>query len=332
MPLRSLFVVSPAYNEAESLPRFLTALADVAGHSFAAAGLHVELVLVDDGSTDASASTALQSARALQAHLTVSLIQLSRNFGQQAAIQAGLEYAYSRSSAGDCFAIMDSDLQHPPSLLPEMMHALDNGADHVQMLREDPPSLPWVKRATSRAFYSLFRLLARQDLQAGSADFRGLSRPCLEGYLRLSESCRFNRGLFQWIGFQRHTIAYTAPARTHGETKYGIAGMMRFALSGLIQFSSAPLVAISTLIVLASFSVCLVYVVSQVINYLRGGGFVWGWASIMFFIAFWSGALAFNQLLQALYIARIFDEVKRRPVYLIRRIEVEGAGSKEGLG
>jgi len=107
---------------------------------------------------------------------------------------------------------------------------------------------------------------------------------------------------------------------------------MRFALSGLIQFSSAPLVAISTLIVLASFSVCLVYVVSQVINYLRGGGFVWGWASIMFFIAFWSGALAFNQLLQALYIARIFDEVKRRPVYLIRRIEVEGAGSKEGLG
>ncbi|MBI5084040.1 MAG: glycosyltransferase [Acidobacteria bacterium] len=239
-------------------------------------------------------------------------------------MQAGLTDAFQRSSAGDLFIVMDSDLQHPPDLLPSIVTALREGCDHVQMLRREPASLPWTKKAASASFYWVLRHLAGLSLSAGSSDFRGMNRAFLKAYLRLCEVGRFNRGLFHWVGFERRDIVYQAASRAAGGSKYTLRRMAALAITGLTQFSSRPLILLCSAIVLASFLLCSAYVAWEVYRYAHGHRYVLGWPTLIFFITFWSGSIALIQLVTAVYLARVFDEVKRRPAFIVRRSGGDG--------
>lgn len=324
-----MYVVAPAYNESESIPHFISAVCSVAEESCLGDRVRVHLVVVDDGSTDKTYEAIQQGARNPTPSFCVTGIGLSRNFGQQAAIQSGLEWAYERSVEGDLFAVMDSDLQHPPELLSGIVDELRAGADHVQMVRREPESLSWPKRASSAGFYWILRRMSDVALPEGGSDFRGLSRRFLGAYLSLRERGRFNRGLFYWVGFPRKEIAYQARERTSGVTKYNWTKMLSFATTAMVQFSSRPLILLCSIIVAGSFTVCAGYLGFELVRWMGGRQFVLGWPTVIFFISLWSGAIALSQLLLALYVGRIFDEVKGRPVYLVRRVCEPGAENRD---
>jgi dolichol-phosphate mannosyltransferase len=312
-------VVSPAFCEEEVIIPFIEEVSKVAR-------AHPEfgewsLTIVDDGSVDrtldAAASRLLESGNR---PLRLRIVALSRNFGHQAAIQAGLEVAFRNSREGDFFVVLDSDLQHPPELIPQILERLSQGADHVQMIRTDTNQTPFLKRMTSSCFYAVFRWMTGLDLKAGSADFRGMSRRFLAAYLTLTERGRFNRGLFQWLGFPTVHVPYVPRDRAAGQSKYTLRRMIKLAATGLLQFSARPLLLLCTAVLALSFSFCLAYAVYILVQIYQGKPLVPGWLSVMFMITFWSGTLALIQFLIALYIDRIFDEVKSRPVYVIREI------------
>lgn len=315
-------LISAAYCEREGITQFIDAVraAALTDPQF---GEWV-LTIVDDGSPDKTFEAAVSHLnRERTEGFRLRVVALSRNFGQQAAIQAGLEAAYAGASDGDFFVILDSDLQHPPALVPQLLAHIAKGADHVQMVRQDSLRTSAFKRFTSDSFYAFFRQLSGLDLRRGSSDFRAMSWRFLSAYLKLNERGRFNRGLFQWIGFGTVYVPYRCGDRVAGQTKYTFRRMVNFALTGILQFSSKPLILLCAVIVLINWTACVLYVIHTAIRYLQGVELVPGWPSIMFLITFWSGALALIQLLLALYIARVFDEVKGRPIYVVRELQEE---------
>lgn len=321
--------MAPAYNELETLPQFVAALRTLCSADGIGGGMRVHVVVVDDGSTDGTYERIQQCACDSTPFFSVAGIGLSRNFGQQAAIQSGLEWAYERSAEGDLFAVMDSDLQHPPELLPSIVDELLAGADHVQMVRREPRNLSWPRRASSAGFYWILRRMSDVALPEGGSDFRGFSRRFLGAYLSLRERGRFNRGLFYWLGFPRKEIAYQARERAGGATKYGWMKMLALATTAMVQFSSKPLILLCSIIVASSFAICAGYLGFEFIRWLGGRQFVLGWPTVIFFISLWSGAIALSQLLLALYVGRIFDEVKGRPVYVVRRLCESGTATRD---
>jgi glycosyltransferase involved in cell wall biosynthesis len=315
-------LISAAYCEREGIVQFIDAVREIA-LAKPEFGEWI-LTIVDDGSPDKTfEAAASQLNRNRITGFRLRILALSRNFGQQAAIQAGLEAAHSCASEGDFFVVLDSDLQHPPALVPQLLTHLANGADHVQMVRQDSERTSGFKRLTSDGFYALFRSLSGLDLRRGSSDFRAMSWRFLSAYLKLNERGRFNRGLFQWIGFGTVYVPYRCGDRVAGQTKYTLRRMLRLAVTGVLQFSSKPLILMCAVIVLVNGTACVLYVLHTAIRYLRGVQLVPGWPSIMFLVTFWSGALALIQLLLAVYIARVFDEVKGRPIYVVRELQEE---------
>ena len=315
---RTVCIIAPAYNERECISGFISEVQRVHRELLAVNHYECKLVIVDDGSSDRTFEViAAQSAPVSDGFQVIGL-QLSRNFGQQAAIQAGLEYAFHHAAPGSFFVVMDSDLQHPPKLVLSILEQLENGIDHVQMIRHEPAVIPFHKRATSVAFYWFFRKLTGVRIHSGSSDFRGLSYTCLRAYLQLQEKGRFNRGLFHWIGFKRCEIVYQAAERRLGHTKYSLARMLSLGVVGLLQFSSKPLLWICSTTVALSFLFCAAYLCFELVRYLQGVRFAIGWPSLIFFITFWSGAIALSQLVISIYLARLFDEMKGRPIYIVR--------------
>jgi polyisoprenyl-phosphate glycosyltransferase len=309
-----LFVICPCYNEEAALPGVVGRIAA------AIAASDWVLVLVDDGSTDAT--WRVVSELAARSPRTVG-VRLSRNFGHQAAVCAGLDWVMGEGAGvdDDTIAVMDSDGQHPPEELPRLIARRAAGPHHVQMIRRDELSGAGpIKRLTSRFFYHVFSWLSGIPLRAGSSDFRAFSGYFLRQYLRLHEKVRFNRGLFAWMGFRVVYLEYQAAARTAGRTSYSLIRMLRLALRGIVYFSSRPLVLTSALITVTGFIFCGGYLVIETVRILRGATYVAGWPTILFVVTLWGSLLSLTQLLTAIYIARIFDEAKGRPIYLIEQV------------
>lgn len=316
----NLYLVCPCYNEEHALPHFLLSLYQILPLEAQANGyIDTRIILVDDGSFDATGKVIEKSVKR-EAGLSVVGLKLSRNFGHQAAIQAGLEYIYSRYLINDhdTIVIMDSDGQHPPELIKKLLNARAENIHHVQMLRTNSGA-GFFKGITSRSFYWLFRKFSGIPLYSGSSDFRALSGQVAREYLKLSESGRFNRGLFYWLGFSTKSIPYIAPERSHGESKYSVVRMISLALRGLTYFSSRPLVFTLAGITGLGFFACSIYVAIEFVRLLHGVTYVAGWPTVIFAIIFWGSLLSLGQLLTALYVARVFDEVKRRPLYLVEK-------------
>ncbi len=222
-----LSVVAPVYNEEELVEAFVKrACAAVADYTF-------ELVLVNDGSSD---STPELLDRLAAADPRVRVIHLSRNFGHQAALTAGLEHA-----AGDVVAMIDADLQDPPELIPRMIEQWEHGSDVVYAVRKQREGETAFKLATASWFYKLFDKLAQVDLEPNSGDFRLLDRRALDALLSMTERSRFLRGMTVWVGFTQTAVPYERDARTAGETKYTLRKMLRFSLDAIASFSHLPL-------------------------------------------------------------------------------------------
>ena len=321
---QKIFIISPVFDEEEAVGPFIEAVIEIHQKYLTGNNFFTQLVIVDDGSGDKSYSRICMRAESkkkdLPANFLLTGLSLSRNFGQQAALQAGLEYAFEKAPENAFFILMDSDLQHPPQKIPEIVDNLSNGYDHVQVVREETPgSVSLFKGISSHFFYLIFRYLANIDIRGGSSDFRGASYPFIKAYLRLKERGRFNRGLFYWIGFNRKDIYYRPQCRIYGRTKYSARKMSRLAMEAIFQFSSKPLIIGITFIVALSFIFCSIYFGYELYRYFQGHTFVLGWASIIFIITFWGGAISLGQLLLAIYISRIFTEIKRRPIYVINK-------------
>ncbi|MGH2911980.1 MAG: glycosyltransferase family 2 protein, partial [Solirubrobacteraceae bacterium] len=238
-----LSVVAPVYNEEELVEAFVKrACAAVADYTF-------ELVLVNDGSSDRTPDLL---DRLAAADARVRVIHLSRNFGHQAALTAGLEHA-----RGDVVAMIDADLQDPPELIPRMVEQWEGGSDVVYAVRKQREGETAFKLATASWFYKLFDKLAQVDLEPNSGDFRLLDRHALDALLSMTERSRFLRGMTVWVGFTQTAVPYERDARAAGETKYTVRKMVRFSLDAIASFSHLPL-QLATYVGLLSASVAFV--------------------------------------------------------------------------
>jgi glycosyltransferase involved in cell wall biosynthesis len=320
-----LFVIIPAYNEAASLRAFVQELHRVHAAHFANNSL--QLMIVNDGSTDASEALIDELSQAYaQPPFCVGGLHLTKNFGHQGALHAGLSFAFSKSKPSDYFILMDADLQHPPDQLPAMLECLKQGYHHVQMVRRpkagDGRS---IKAFFSRFFYRFFERMTALQLPAGGSDFRGLSYSIVDAFLKLPEVDRFNRGLLWWLGYRRIEIPYDVADRHAGQSKYSWWRMLSLAVTGVTSFSSAPLNLILGASTLFAFVFCLLYFLYECYQFLiLRKPFSIGWPSLVFLVTFWGGLLSLGQLLLAVYVSKIFHETKARPSFIIKSVSQNG--------
>jgi dolichol-phosphate mannosyltransferase len=302
-------VVIPVYNEEKNIVLVFSELCSI----FKNMVYEFRVLFVDDGSTD---STVAQIEELKRSHLNVSFISFSRNFGHQVAVTAGLDHV-----DGDAVIMMDGDLQHPPSLIPKMLAKWQSGFDIVYTIRKDTCAGGFFKTLSSKIYYKIFRFFTGFDMPAGTADFRLFDRQVLEVFKSLNERHRFLRGLSHWVGFKSAAIEYTANERRYGKTKYSFNKMMTLALDGLCSFSIKPLI-IPFFVGLVFFmggalSLALMVWAKLVWNSFAGEG----WIFLIPIVLILSGVnLLFISLL-GLYVGKIFEQGKNRPLYILRRLE-----------
>jgi polyisoprenyl-phosphate glycosyltransferase len=299
---RLLSIVAPVYDEEQLVEEF------VARACAAAADYEFELVIVNDGSSD---STPELLDRIAAADPRVRVIHLSRNFGHQAALTAGLEHA-----RGDVVAMLDADLQDPPELIPDMIARWSQGAEVVYAVRKQRSGETAFKLATASWFYRLFNKLAQVDLEANSGDFRLLDRRALDALLAMTERSRFLRGMTVWVGFNQTAISYERDARQAGETKYTLRKMLRFSLDAIASFSHLPL-QLATYAGLLSAGVAFI-AIPVVIGLRVFDSYLPGFSSLTIAILLLGGIQLIALGVIGEYVGRIYDEVKHRPLYIVR--------------
>lgn len=302
MPTPFLSIVIPVYNEEESLDELHRRLAGV--------GAKIEggweVIFVNDGSADASIDV-LRRLVAADAHVRV--VNLSRNFGHQMALTAGLDHA-----AGDVIVMMDADLQDPPELIPKMIAKWREGFDVVYAVRRKRRGETAFKKATAAAFYRLLRTMTRIEIPVDTGDFRLISRRALDSLKQVRERSRYLRGLFAWIGYRQAPVYYVRAPRFAGETKFPMRRMVRFAIDAITSFSAVPL-QFATWLGFFAASVGFLYGLRVLYEAITGGT-VAGWASLMVVTLFFGGVQLLTLGILGEYVGRIFDEVKQRPLYL----------------
>ena len=304
----ALSIVVPCYNEQACLAALHDRLTAAAK---SAAGGDYQIVLVDDGSRDGS--WAIMRDIAAQDPRVVA-INLSRNHGHQLALTAGLDLC-----AGDRILIIDADLQDPPELLPAMIETMrETGADVVYGVRKSRAGETAFKRATAHGFYRLLSRATDVDIPLDAGDFRLMSRRALDALLAMPEQARFIRGMVAWIGFKQVPFLYDRAERFAGETKYPLSKMIRFALDALTGFSSAPLKLASHVgLALSAGSVLLIAYIAFA---WATGRNVPGWTSLMLIVVIIGAVQMFVLALMGEYIGRLYNESKRRPLYIVQEI------------
>ena len=307
--MRSVDIICPVFSEEEAISLFHARLAAVMDELSPRYVVTVRYVL--DPAPDA---TELILKSMAEKDSRVEVLVMSRRFGHQAALIAGID-----ASEADAVVMLDSDLQHPPELIPELVKHWEDGADIVQMIRVSSAETHAVKRLTSNLFYQTFFSIASLQLRQGAADFRLLSRNVADIFrTQIREQNPFLRGLVTWVGFRVHYLSFTPAGRDQGRSKYRFWTLLQFALNGLCSFSKWPLRFCTTAgLGLAIISLLLAGL--QVILYLLGNVNVPGWASLFFIVSFFGGVQLFSIGVLGEYIGLIFDEVKGRPRYLINQ-------------
>ncbi len=299
-------VVVPLRNEEELLPELvdrLTAVLDGLDGTW-------EAILVDDGSTDATYGLAVE-AHTRDPRFKV--VRLSRGFGHQLALSAGLDLA-----RGEAILTMDGDLQHPPEVIPELVARWESGDEIVYGVMTERPGEGRFKDWTAKVFYRLLARLADIEVPVGAGDFRLVDRRALEAVRAMRESNRYLRGMFSWVGFRQSGVPYVHPARTAGRTKYTSFKMLRLATDAVIGFSSRPL-RLGLNLGFAVSIVSIVFGVAAAVGKLVGGFAVPGWTSLAVIVGIVGGIQLIVLGVIGEYIGHIFDEVKRRPLYVVTR-------------
>lgn len=264
-----------------------------------------EILYVDDGSSDDSFQKVIKLH---EVDPRVRGISLSRNFGQQAALYAGIENARGRT-----VVTMDADLQHPVYVIPRMYEEYLKGADIVNTIRKYPPSTGYLKKATSRMFYSFINLMSDVRIEPSSVDFRLMNRKSVDAFLQMKEKDRFTRGMVSWIGFRQIFISYDADLRVYSKSRYTMKKLIKLASVGITSFSSRPLT-FSLYVGAALFCFSIIYFIYTIIRHFTGST-VPGWTSLMVAILMLGSFQLILSGIIGTYIARIYNETKNRPVY-----------------
>jgi len=306
----SVSCIVPCHNEARNLEQLLPQLRD----TLQACTRRWEVILVDDGSSDA---TSLVLAKWAQTPGFRALL-LSRNFGKEAALTAGLEAAQ-----GDAIVMMDADLQHSPSLIPTFLQHWRQGNDVVYALRKDRQDESPFKRLGTRLFYKLVNMAGRFEVPAGAGDFRLMDRAVVNALLSLPERNRFMKGLYAWVGFEAVAVPYMPEGRLHGKSTFNPWSLIRLSVDGLTGFTTWPLRAVSFMgFVLACFA--LLYGAYLTAVYLLYGHVISGWTTIAVGLMGFSGIQLLSLGVVGEYVGRIFEEVKARPVYIVKQALGQG--------
>ncbi|SAI65454.1 glycosyl transferase family protein [Bordetella ansorpii] len=306
-PPDCLSIVIPFLNELDVLPLCvlrLVSLLEQQRESY-------ELVFVDDGSTDDSVAW-LRGA--MRANPAIRVVRLSRNFGKEAAMTAGLAHA-----RGDAVIVLDADLQDPPELIPDMLRAWRDGADVVCMRRRSRQGDGWLKRLSAHLFYRVLRRVSRADIPADTGDFRLMSRRAVDALLSLPERCRYMKGLYAWVGMPTRVIDYDRAPRAAGSTKWSYFALFGLALEGITSFSARPLRWATGIGVLVALSGGI-FGLTIVLKTLILGHQAPGYPSLMAVITLFSGIQLVTIGLLGEYLGKVYIETKQRPIYLVSEI------------
>jgi len=301
-------LVVPFYNEAEAVASFCASITAIAARL---PEIALEIVCVDDGSTDTTLALLLATCRV---DSRFKVVELSRNFGKEAALTAGIDFA-----SGDAVVPLDADLQDPPELLPELIRIWQTGAEVVLARRSDRQTDPLAKRATAEMFYRVHNWISQIKIPSNVGDFRLMDRVVVEALKKLPERQRFMKGLFTWVGFKSVTIDYSRPARAAGKSKFSAWKLWNFALEGITSFSTAPL-KVWVYIGMGGAAASLVYAGWMIVRTLLFGIDVPGYASLLVAILFIGSLQLVGIGILGEYIGRIYIESKQRPAYLIRKL------------
>lgn len=307
--MKLLSVIVPCYNEEENVSYFYEELMKQE-NALRQREVELELIYVDDGSGDGTVS---EVKKLHEADERVHLVSFSRNFGKEAGIYAGLKRA-----TGDYVVLMDADLQDPPSLLPEMLHYLeDENYDSVATRRVTRKGEPVIRSFFARRFYALMKRISHTEIVDGARDYRLMKRPVVDAILSMTEYNRFTKGIFGWVGFQTKWLEYENIERTKGETKWNFWKLFLYSLDGILAFSTMPLAFVSII----GLIFCLLAFVLILITVVRTAIFgdpTSGWPSLVCIISLISGVQLLCLGIVGQYMAKMYMEVKNRPIYLIK--------------
>lgn len=307
---KTLSFVVPAFNEAGNLPTLFAALDELSQQL----GMATEIVVVDDGSSDNTAAVINEWLPRLSLHY----VAFSRNFGKEAGLTAGLEHC-----RGDAAVLIDADMQHPVDLIPEMIRQWRAGAEMVLTIRQDRDQESLPKRLFTRAFYRVVNFGAHMQVPEDAGDFRLLDRKVVDALLRLPERNRFMKGLYAWVGYRTAVIPYMPRPRFSGESTFRFWKLLALGLSGVTAFSAFPLRLIS-MMGIGSAVVSFFFGLSIIYDHFFTNEIVPGWATIVVAISFFASAQLIATGILGEYLARVYEEVKNRPTYLVSR-DVDGS-------
>jgi glycosyltransferase involved in cell wall biosynthesis len=305
-------VVVPVYDEADGIDEFHARCSA----AMTALGEPYEIVYVDDGSGDGSWRR-LEALR--ERDLAVRLVRLSRNFGHQIAISAGIAH-----TVGETVCVIDADLQDPPEVIGELVARWHEGADIVYAVRRERHEQSRFKTASASAFYRLMRWLSEVDIPVDAGDFRLLSRRAADALVAMPEHDRYVRGMVAWLGFTTAEVSYVRDARHAGQTKYPLTKMVRLALDGIMAFSVRPLRLATVMGFVVSASAFAAAIVLTILRLAGHISVVQGWTSLAVLVLLLAGVQLITVGVLGEYVGRIYNEVRRRPLYLVRDTDERG--------
>lgn len=305
--MKLITILIPAYNEEESLQLLYERIGKLAGDI---AKYNFEFLFINDGSKDKTLDILKNIATNDK---RISYVSLSRNFGKETAMIAGLDHA-----RGDAVVIIDADLQDPPELIPQMISYWEEGYDDIYAKRRSRKGETWVKQKTSEWFYSLLQKSTDIAIQRDTGDFRFMSRRLVDALKELRETERYTKGMFSWVGFKKKEILYDRDPRIAGETKWNYLKLFNLAIDGITSFTTAPLRIASVFGFVVSF-IAFIYIVFIVIRTLLYGTDLAGYPSTMAVILFLGGVQLLSLGIIGEYIGKIFNESKRRPLYFVEQ-------------
>jgi glycosyltransferase involved in cell wall biosynthesis len=309
--MKKISILIPCYNEEKSLPLLYPELVKLMD---AHQGYDWELMFVNDGSVD---GTLAELQRLRQQDSRVSYVDLSRNFGKEAAMLAGFDYV-----TGDCTVIMDADMQHPPTLIPELIKWWEQGYDDVYAKRKSRGRESWLRKRMSLLFYKVLQLSSRFDVLQNVGDFRLLDRKCINALRKMRESERYTKGMYCWIGFKKKEVEFVQGDRVAGDSSWSYGRLFSLAIDGITSFTSLPL-RISTVIGFIVSLLAFCYMVFVFTEALIWGDPVQGYPTLVVLILFLGGIQLLSLGIIGEYIGRIYNETKNRPDYIVREFNGE---------